>query len=408
MFSRVARFAAVAPVAVLLLAACGTNKNEAAGGNTGCDTSKGNLVVGVIAPLSGDLAAVGLGIRNATQLAVDEANAKCAVKGYKLVADPEDDQATPQVGAQAATKLSSDDTVLGVVGTYNSSVAQVVQPILNTRHIPMVSPANTNPSLTVGPDTAHPKRQFENYFRVCTTDAFQGPFGADYVVRKANAKKIVTVDDGKTYGVGLVQQFSQQAVKDGAKIVDHEQVSEKDTDFSGVLTKVKAFGPDTVYYGGEYPVAGPLSRQAAAMGLKVVMMGGDGVFDAKYIQLGGREGDLATSVGAPTDQLRTAQDFVKAYNAKGFKDPYAAYGAFAYDAANAIIASTASTLGDAGTWSASQRETEIKNIGSYSADGATGSIGFDEFGDSRNKVLSVYQVTGGDWKPVLTGTPSGT
>jgi branched-chain amino acid transport system substrate-binding protein len=406
MSSRVARLA-VAPAVLLLLAACGTNKTEAGGsGAASCDTSKGNLVVGVVAPLSGNVSAVGLGIQNATALAVDEANAKCAVKGYKLVTVGEDDQATPQVGAQAASKLAADETVIGVVGTYNSSVAQAVQPILAAKKIVQVSPANTNPSLTVGENAAAPKRQFDSYFRVCATDNFQGPYAADYLIKKAGKKKIAIITDGKTYGKGLADEFTKQAAKDGATIVDKEQVSEKDADFAGVLAKVKRANPDAVYYGGEYPVAGPLSRQAAGLGLNIPLMGGDGIFDPKFISLGGKEGDLATSVGAPTDQLQSAADFVKAYNAKAYKDPYAAYGAFAYDAASAIIASAAKTIGDGGTWSASQRDTMIKNVGSYTASGATGPVGFDQYGDSTNKVLTVYQVTSGDWKAVQTGTAS--
>jgi branched-chain amino acid transport system substrate-binding protein len=131
-------------------------------------------------------------------------------------------------------------------------------------------------------------------------------------------------------------------------------------------------------------------------------MGGDGDFDPKFISLGGKEGDLATSVGAPTAHQPTPQDFIKAYNAKGYQDPYAAYGAFAYDAANAIIAGVAKTVGD-GTWSSSMRDTLVKNVGSYTGSGATGQVGFDQYGDSTNKVLTVYSVTGGAWKSVQSG-----
>ncbi|MFI9379872.1 branched-chain amino acid ABC transporter substrate-binding protein [Kutzneria sp. NPDC052558] len=404
MFSRVARLVAV-PAALLALAACGTNKTESSASGAACDTTKGTLVVGVVAPLTGNVSAVGLGIRNATQLAVDEANAKCAVKGYKLAVDAEDDQATPQTGAQAASKLAADDAVLGVVGTFNSSVAQVVQPILNGKKIPMVSPANTNPALTRGEDPANPRRPFDTYFRVCATDDFQGPYAADYLVKTAGKKKIAIIQDGKTYGKGLAKEFARKVTADGGQIVDQEQVGETDTDFSGVLTKVKAAKPDAIYYGGEYPAAGPLSKQAAGLGLNVAVMGGDGIYDPKFIALGGKEGDLATSVGAPTESLDSAKDFVKAYTAKNFKDPYAAYGAFAYDAANVVIASAAKTIGD-GAWSAASRDALVKNVGSYTGNGATGAIAFDQYGDSTNKVLTVYQVSGGSWKPVLTGAAS--
>ncbi|QUQ67477.1 branched-chain amino acid ABC transporter substrate-binding protein [Kutzneria sp. CA-103260] len=403
MRNRTVKAAVVVMAGALALAACGTNKTES-GGAASCDVSKGTLVIGTISPLSGNLSAVGLGIEHSADLAVAQANEKCTVKGYKLSLDGEDDQATPQTGAQAATKMSSDSNVVGVVGTLNSSVAQTVQPILSGKKIPMVSPANTNPSLTQGKDPANEKRQFDNYFRVCTTDTFQGPYAADYLVKTAGKKKIAIIQDGKTYGLGLSQAVADRVTKDGGQVVDKEQVGENDTDFSGVLTKVKATSPDAIFYGGEYPAAGPLSKQAAGLGLNVPVMGGDGIFDPKFIALGGKEGDLATSVGAPADQLQSAAQFIKDYAAKSYKEPYASYGAFAYDAANVIIASLAKTLGDSGTWSDTQRDALIKNIQSYSGTGATGPISFDQYGDSTNKVLTVYQVSSGDWKPVKSGS----
>ena len=77
------------------LTACGTNREESAGaGGSSCDTSKGTLVIGMVAPLSGGLSSLGLGMSHSADLAVDQANAKCTVPGYQLVFQPEDDQAT--------------------------------------------------------------------------------------------------------------------------------------------------------------------------------------------------------------------------------------------------------------------------------------------------------------------------
>jgi branched-chain amino acid transport system substrate-binding protein len=399
--------AAIVGATLLVVAACGTNKEEGGTAGGSCDTSKGTLTVGVVAPLSGNLSALGIGIKQSAELAVDEANQKCTVKGYKLAVSGQDDEANPAKGAQAATKLATDPNVVGVVGTLNSSVAQTVQPILRDKKIAMVSPANTSPTLTRGNDfLTTPKRQFDNYFRVCATDDLQGPYAANYLVEKAGKKKIAIITDGKTYGAGLAAELQKQVTKKGGTIVGQETVGEKDTDFSGVIAKIKALAPEAVYYGGEYPAAGPLSKQMKDAGLDVPLMGGDGIFDGKFIELGGKEGDLATSVGAPTESLATAKAFVDAYKAKFGKEDYAAYGAFSYDATNAIIGALAKTLGDA-AWDESKRDPMLTNVGSYSGSGATGEIKFDEYGDSTNKVLTVYQVASGKWKDVQTGEYTG-
>ncbi|WP_063798764.1 branched-chain amino acid ABC transporter substrate-binding protein [Nocardia sp. NRRL S-836] len=400
--------ATIVGATLLVVAACGTNDKTEAGGTGGsCDTSKGTLTVGVVAPLSGNLSALGIGIKQSAELAVDEANKKCTVKGYKLQVSAQDDEANPAKGAQAATKLSTDPNVVGVVGTLNSSVAQTVQPILKDKKIPQVSPANTNPSLSRGNDfLTAPKRQFDNYFRVCATDDLQGPFAANYMVEKAGKKKIAIITDGKTYGKGLADEFAKQVAKKGGTIVGTETIGEKDTDFSGVVSKIKALAPEAVYYGGEYPAAGPLSKQLKDGGLNVPLMGGDGIYDQKFIDLGGKEGDLATSVGAPTESLATAKAFVTAYKEKFGKEDYAAYGAFSYDAANSIIGALAKTV-EGGEWGDAKRDAMLTNVGSYSGSGATGEVKFDQYGDSTNKVLTVYQVAGTKWDDVQTGEFTG-
>jgi branched-chain amino acid transport system substrate-binding protein len=390
------------------LTACGTNRQEGSGssGGSSCDTSKGTLVIGMVAPLSGSLSALGLGMSHSADLAVNQANTKCTVPGYKLVFQPEDDQATPQVAGQAATKLASDPNVVGVVGTLNSSTSQTVQPILADRSIVQISPANTNPTLTLGQDpTGAPSRPFASYFRVATTDLIQGPFAAQYLVQKAGKKSIAVIDDGKTYGAGLAEQFSQEATKLGANVVAREKVGEKDTDFSGVIAKIRPSNPDAVYYGGEYPAAGPLSAQLAGAGLNVPLMGGDGIVDKQFVALGGRAGDLATNVGAPAESLPSAKQFISDYAAAKYAEPFGAYGAFTYDAANVIITALGKAV-QGGTWSEDTRKAVVSNVQSTNIQGAGGPVSFDQYGDTTNKVLTVYTVQGDDFAPVEGSTGS--
>jgi branched-chain amino acid transport system substrate-binding protein len=387
--------------ASLAMSACGT-RTETTGGGGSEETKVAKI--GVIAPLSGDLSALGLGIRNSVDLAIRQANESNAIPGWKLELAAEDDEAKPDVGKNAATKLAGDDEVIGVVGALNSSVSQSLQPVLNSANIVEISPANTGVSVTMGPDLENPKRQYPNYFRTCTNDAVQGPFGGRYLF-EAGYKKIATIHDKKTYGSGLVKFATEGFTGAGGEVVAAETINPDDKDFSAVISRVKSANPEAVYYGGEYPQAGPLSQQMKAAGLKVPLMGGDGIFDPAYIELAGKtaEGDLATSVGAPTETLESAKAFVSAYGEGGFKEPYAAYGAYSYDAANAIINALKVSLKDA-TDAESARENTITEVGKVSFDGATGKVEFDEFGDTTNKTITVYEVKGGKWGAVKTGT----
>lgn len=391
-------------VASLALSACGTRGGDG-GTETGGGSSENKVAkIGVIAPLSGDLAALGKGIEHSVDLAIKQANESKAIPGWTLELAAEDDQATPDVGKNAATKLASDKDVIGVVGTLNSSVAQSVQPVLASANITQVSPANTNPALTQGADFATaPKRTYPTYFRTCTTDSIQGPFAARYLFEKAGIKEIATVHDKKTYGQGLVDAFTKEYEKLGGKVVAAETINPDDDKYDAVISKIKPSNPKAVYYGGEFPQAGPFSQQMKAAGLNVPLMGGDGIFSGEYVKLAGAtaDGDLSTSVGAPTDTLESAKSFVEAYNAGGYAEPYEAYGAYAYDAANAIINALKTSLKDADSAEAARQAT-VQAMSSVSFDGVTGKVAFDEYGDTTSRVLTVYGVKGGKWEAVST------
>ncbi len=391
-------------VASLALAGCGTRGGE--DGDTGGSGSSTNKIakIGVISPLSGDLAALGLGIEHSVDLAIKQANEAGTIPGWTLELSAEDDEAKPDVGKNAATKLSADKDVVAVVGNLNSSVSQSVQPVLASANITMVSPANTNPSLTQGADFATaPKRAYPNYFRTCTTDSIQGPFAARYLFEKAGIKEVATVHDKKTYGQGLVAAFSAEYEKLGGKIVAAETINPDDSKYDAVISKIKPSNPQAVYYGGEFPQGAPFSQQMKAAGLDVPLMGGDGIYSAQYIKLAGKTagGDLATAIGAPTATLPSAQDFVKAYDAAGYSEPYEAYGAYAYDAANAVINALKVSLKDAESAEAARQPT-VDAMSSVAFDGVTGKVAFDEFGDTTSRILTVYTVKGDAWEAVDT------
>ena len=398
----VVRVGATLLVASLALTACGSRSGGSSGGTSGSATKTAKI--GVIAPLSGDLSALGLGIQHSVELAVKQANDSNAIPGWKLEVVPKDDEAKPDPGKNAATALSSDKDVIGVVGTLNTSVSQQVQPVLAAAKIVQVSPANTGPGLTQGANwQTDPKRPYPTYFRTCTTDAVQGPFAARYLYETAKITKVATIHDKKAYGQGLVGTFTEEFKKLGGTIVAAQTINPDDSNYNAALTAIKPSNPQAIYYGGEYPQAGPLSQQAKAAGLNVPLMGGDGIYDPKYITLAGKtsDGDLATSVGAPVEALDSAKKFVADYNAAGFKEPYAAYGGYSYDAANAIIDALKVSLKDAKDVE-SARQATIDALGKVSFDGVTGKVAFDQYGDTTSKVLTVYKVAGGKWATVET------
>lgn len=239
-------------VATMALSACGTRGGDSGGSGDGDGGGDKKVVkIGVISPLSGDLSALGLGIQHSVELAAEQANESGDLGDWEIEVVAQDDEGKPEVGKNAASQLASDDEVIGVVGTLNSSVAGPVQPILDKAKITMVSPANTNPTLTRGakPDDS-PERVYASYYRVCTTDTVQGPFAARYLYNEAGIKELATVHDKKTYGQGLVDAFTKEYKKLGGKVVAAETINPDEDKYDAVVSSLKANDPKAVYYGG--------------------------------------------------------------------------------------------------------------------------------------------------------------
>ncbi|MEU6572915.1 branched-chain amino acid ABC transporter substrate-binding protein [Streptomyces sp. NPDC046805] len=386
----------------LTLTACGSRDNNGKSGDSGNTT----VVIGVDAPLTGQNSATGLGIQYGAQIAVDNANKNKTVPGVTFKVKALDDKALPATGQQNASQLVADDQVLGVVGPLNSGVATQMQQVFATANLAEISPSNTNPELTQGKNWQTKKvRPYKTYFRTATTDEFQGGFAADYAYNGLKKKKAFVVDDKQTYGAGLSKIFKEQFTKQGGKVIGTDHVNVGDRDFSTLVTKIKNSHADLVYYGGQYDESQVLTKQLKDGGAKIPLFGGDGMFTPTYIKTAGKaaEGDLVTSIGVPVDTLPAAKDFVAAYKAKKYPGDYGTYGSYSYDAATAIIKAVASVVKD-GKVPSDARAQVVDGVQKANFEGLSGKIAFDQYGDTTNKQLTVYQVTKGDWKSVKSGT----
>ena len=115
---------------------------------------------------------------------------------------------------------------------------------------------------------------------------------------------------------------------------------------------------------------------------------------------------MTTSVGAPLDTLAKGKDVTDGYSAQKYDQEPGAYGAYAYDAANAIIEGLKTSLKDAESAEAARQAT-VDAIGKVDLEGVTGQVAFDEYGDSKTRILTVYTVKDGAWAVAKTGELQG-
>ncbi len=351
--------------------------------------------IGVDLPMSGGEAPNGVPTNNGVLIAIEEAN-KAGGK-YQFAEELKDDAVNgvhdPAQGAKNMQELLADKAVVGIVGNFNSNVGKASIPITNAAGVVMISPSQTNPTLTKGPDAKALRKKANNYFRVCPTDDLQGPVAADYAFKVLKAKKVAIVDDQETYGKGIADEFEKEFKRLGGKVVSHDGIPKGTQDFHAILTKIKSLSPDLLFFGGVTTTGGGLIRkQMADVGLKVAYEGGDGIVEDEFLKVAGdsADGSYGTVASVNAEKMAAAAGFLKAYEEK-FKDKPGAYSANAYVAAKIIIDAVKAVGPDRAKVRA--HVAALKNYKSI-----IGTFSFDANGDTSNKIISVYQVKGGKWE----------
>lgn len=342
---------------------------------------KGTVKIATQSPLSGGQAALGEGIKLGAQLAVDKFKGPLEKMGFKVEVVPFDDQAKPDVGVANARNIIADKDILAVVGHLNSGVAIPSSDVYKEVTLAMISPANTNPTVT--------DRNYPNVNRVCGRDDVQGVVGSEFASATLKAKSVYVVHDKTTYGQGVAEFFRDDAKKKGIQISGFEGTEEK-SNFDPILTPIRAKNPAVLYFGGIYDQAAPFFKQAREKGIKAKFMGPDGMDSSDLTKIAGKAvvGMYYTSAAGPASALPKAKGFVEEYKKKFGKNPEP-YAAEAYDSA-AIALKAIAAAAKGGTMPA--REAVSAEVRKVKHSGITGDIDFDGKGDRKKSNYFVLEV----------------
>jgi branched-chain amino acid transport system substrate-binding protein len=377
--------------AATMLVACGKKEEAApapAAAPAAAPAPASNVVkIGHVGPTSGAIAHLGKDNENGARMAIDELNAKGVMLGgqkvtFELLA--EDDAADPKQGTAVAQKLV-DAKVAGVVGHLNSGTTIPASKIYSDAGIPQISPSSTNPKYT--------RQGFKTTFRVVADDTQLGGTLGKYAVTTLKGKSIAVIDDRTAYGQGVAEEFAKAVEAAGGKIVAKEFTTDKATDFTSILTTIKAKKPDVVFFGGMDAVAGPMLKQMKALAMKPKFMGGDGICTTELVKLGGdaiadNQVYCAEAGGVDGEAKVGMEEFKVKYQAK-FNTDVKLYAPYVYDAVNLMVA--AMVKAD------SADPAKYLPMMATTADfkGVSGPIAFDEKGDIKNGALTLRTIRAG-------------
>jgi branched-chain amino acid transport system substrate-binding protein len=336
-------------------------------------------------------------MKEGAMIAVDDANAKGGVAGYKInviVLDNGTATAGQYDPAQAATnarKLVSNPSVVANVGPQNSGSGKAMAPILSQGNVATITPSSTNPDIT-DPKFAPQFRPAGKaiYFRTVTTDAYQGPDMANYFAQKLNVKKVFVLDDTGAYGVGIADSFEAQARKNGMTVLGHDQVNPLEADYTTVLTKIKGLDPEALYYGGSSLAGVKVVKQSYGVLPKIIKGGGDGVYGASLLKGAGYpavEGWYATIAAPYLADNPDVAPWIKRYQERYGHGP-TSYSFTAYDAMLVVLDAIERvvTSGKPVNRDAVRDAIQTANVKTLQ-----GVVSFDENGDIKDRTVSVFR-----------------
>ncbi|HEY9288569.1 MAG TPA: branched-chain amino acid ABC transporter substrate-binding protein [Candidatus Dormibacteraeota bacterium] len=374
-------------LASLLLTACGASNNS--GGGTANKPDK--VQIAAEGPFTGDEASIGAGALQAIQLAVKDFNKAGGVNGTQVQLLVWDDQHSAQTAQTLQAQGISDPTVLGIVGPMNSGVVLgSVQGLQNASPpLPFVSESASNVKVTdSGWSVAH---------RVNARDDAQGPADGKFMIDQG-AHKVYVMDAKSDYSTGLADQ-TEQYLKAHNVTTQRDSAKAGQTDFSAIITKIKSFGADWVYFADEGPETAPFVSQMKQNGLtigqNIQFLGTDGEEDPSIISKsqGAYDGAYATNITADPAGLTSSSaqnyvnEFKSAYGADAISKAGPFYGS-AYEATQTLLQAIKASPVKNGKIS---RSDVISHLGSDSFNTIFGTVKFDSKGDVQGGGIYVYQ-----------------
>jgi len=340
-------------------------------------------------PFTGGAATIGQEQLNFAKLAVEDYN---KANGTTIELVEGDTELDPAKAVTVAQRLVADNDIYAIVGPAGSQEVIAVAPIIGPVSMAFISPSATRVDLT--------ESNFKGFFRVVPRDDVQGTTDANFMIDQLKAKKVWIIDDQSAYATGL-RDAVEKVLKDKGVTVTTESITQKDSDFSALVTKIKGDAPEVVFIPWQLaPQSSLFAKQMAEQGVKATIFGADGLFDSKnFIEgaAGATDGAYVSFFAPDVSGVEAAKPVVEAYKAK-YGGEIGPFGAPTYVATMVAL----EAIGRAQKAGAVSREAVLAEV--PKTDMSSSILGipikFDSKGDVQNAAFFLFQVKDGKFQLV--------
>lgn len=248
-------------------------------------TEAAPIKVGTNCTFEGQSGEMGISMRSALRIAVNEINAVGGVGGRKIQLIERDDKADPETGKAIAEELVNREKVVATIGYCNSGVAMKAIDVYQKAMVPLIIPVATGTAIT---KAFAPPGAAENYiFRVAMPDQAQVAFVLKELIDKRGLSKIAVFADNTGYGEGGLKDVERYLAQRGMSPVNVERFPQGVKDLTPALKRARDAGADVLFTYALGPDNAQISKSREAIGWKVQHAGPWGVAFRNHLDIAG-------------------------------------------------------------------------------------------------------------------------
>jgi branched-chain amino acid transport system substrate-binding protein len=222
------------------------------------------IKIGASLSLTGTYGKIGAYQKEGYELCADDLNAKGGLLGRKVEFVVYDDQSMPATGVRLYEKLITEDKVDAVMGPYSSPITEAVANVTEKYQKVMVTPLAATTSIF---------KKGRKYLFMVISPAEVYLEGLIDMAAKRGLKTVAIVNEDTLFAKTAADGAAELAKKKGLQVVLKEAYPKGHTDFSAVLTKIKALNPDVVAGSTYFDDAVAIIRQMRELDVNPKMLG---------------------------------------------------------------------------------------------------------------------------------------
>lgn len=215
------------------------------------------IKVGVVVPLSGDMAWAGEAIKSVAEYVAEELKASGGINGKEVEFIFEDDMATPANSVTAVQKMTNVYNVNAIYGPLFTNSLMAVKDIVNENKVVLIQPTSANPQIF----------QDKGYiFSLDCPTELSIKTHCEYLIKNKGLKTIALFGVQSDQTMSMIETFNKYWVEYGGEIVFSDMFNSATTDFRTELTQIRALDPDVLWFTGTAENGANIIRQAQELG----------------------------------------------------------------------------------------------------------------------------------------------